>query len=101
MATMFPQVVQRYAAITMRQPHSRYVLIAFSPPRTSTPIFNGVSIPRRARMANEKNVRFAGRPSASLSPLNGFQPDPKSVADGFPFRSHTTPARPIRKIATA
>lgn len=58
-------------------------------------------MPRSARMAKEKNVRLAGRPSASVSPLNGFQPDPKSVAEGFPFRSHTTPARPIRKIAAA
>jgi hypothetical protein len=31
-------------------------------------MFSGVSIPRSARIANEKKVRFAGRPSASASP---------------------------------
>ncbi len=35
------------------------------------------------------------------SPWNGSQPVPKSVEDGFPFRSQITPARPIRKIAAA
>ncbi len=68
----------------MMQPQNRYVLIAFSPPLTSTPMFSGVSIPRSARMANEKNVRFAGMPSAAspLSVRNGFQPVPKSVDAG-------------------
>src|SRR5439155_20789862 len=97
--TMLPHVAQRYAAITMMQPQNRYVLIAFSPPFTSTPMFSGVSIPRRARIANEKKVRFAGMWRVSFSPRKGFQPDAKDVADGCPFRSHTTPAKPIRKIA--
>ncbi len=64
-------------------------------------MFIGVSIPRRARIANEKNVRFAGSPSASVSPWKGFHPVPKSVAEPCPFRSHQTPANPIRKIAAA
>ena len=99
--TMFPQVAQRYANITIAQPQSRNVRIAFSPPVTSAPMFSGVSIPRSARIANEKNVRFAGRPSASSSPWKGFHPVPKSVDDPLPFSSHQTPANPIRKITAA
>ena len=82
----------------MMLPQNRNVLIAFSPPVTSTPMFKGVSIPRRARIANEKNVRFAGSPSASFSPWKGFHPVANEVEDGFPFRSQMTPERPIRKI---
>jgi hypothetical protein len=98
---MFPQVAQRYATITIAQPQSRNVRIAFSPPVTSAPMFSGVSIPSSARIANEKNVRFAGRPSASSSPWNGFHPVPKSVDEPLPCSSHHTPANPIRKIAAA
>ena len=64
-------------------------------------MFSGVSIPSSARIANEKNVRFAGSPSASSSPWNGFQPVPKSVEAPLPCSSHHTPANPIRKIAAA
>ena len=85
----------------MMLPQNRNVLIAFSPPVTSTPMFKGVSIPRRARIANEKNVRFAGMWRASLSPWNGFQPVANEVDDGLPLRSHHTPANPIRKMAAA
>src|SRR5437867_9367320 len=100
---MFPHVVHRYAAITMMQPQNRYVLIAFSPPLTSTPMFSGVSMPRSARMANEKNVKFHGTPRAAFPRsfvLNGFHSvAANEFAEGFPFSSQTTPARPIRKIA--
>ena len=85
----------------MMLPQNRNVLIAFSPPLTSTPMLSGVSMPRRARIANEKNVRFAGRPKMSFSPWNGFQPVENDVAEGFPFRSQMTPERPIRKITLA
>ena len=85
----------------MMHPQKRYVLIPFSPPVVSTPMLSGVSIPRSARIAKEKNVRFAGTWRASLSPWKGFQPVEKDVADAFPLRSHTTPAKPIRKIAAA
>ena len=98
---MFPQVAQRYATITITQPQSRNVRIGFSPPVTSAPMFSGVSIPRSARIANEKKVRFAGSPRASVSPWNGFHPVPKSVEDPLPFTSHHTPANPIRKITAA
>src|ERR1044072_7535403 len=61
---MLPHGAHRYAGLTIRQPHSMYVLMACSPPFPSTPMFIGVSIPSRAKMANEKNVRLAGMPSA-------------------------------------
>ena len=41
-------------------------------------------------------------PSASFGrPGTGSSPVPKDVDDGLPFSSHTTPAKPIRKIAIA
>ncbi len=100
---MFPHVAQRYATITIAQPQSRKVRIAFSPPVTSAPMFSGVSIPRSARIANEKKVRLAGSPSASSSPWSGFQwPRSRSPSTApLPCRSHHTPANPIRKITAA
>ena len=59
-------------------------------------------MPSSARMAKEKKVRLAGTPQMSLSPRNGFQlAAANEFAAAFPFASHTTPARPIRKIAAA
>ncbi len=56
--------------------------MAFSPPLTSTPMFIGLSIPSIARMANEKNVRFAGRPRAALARVVG----PERIPSGAEVR---------------
>src|SRR2546425_420959 len=63
------------------------------------------SIPdTKSRRPNEKKVRFAGRPKPAFptrSVRKGFQPVENDVAEGCPFRSHTTPEKPIRKITAA
>src|SRR5260370_36906163 len=52
---MFDRVAHKYAMITTRQPQNKYRLMEFSL-LISTPMFNGTSMPRSARITVEKNV---------------------------------------------
>ncbi len=89
--TMFPNVAQRYAAITASEPQIRYFLIARMS-LISTPKFSGTSIPSSARITSPKNVQFEWSGSQLCTPLNEFAECP-------PPLSQSTPARPITKIA--